>query len=159
MQSCVFSIITPVFSVTWSFRNYSNMLIWRNISDYYQCEKKKSQFCCLLTVIHIKKIISIKKHALKWSKVTVKTFIILILHNCVNQHVKMISEGSWRLQWWCWKSSFCHQNILENSYFKFLKIFHNITVFTVFFYQKNAVLVSIQDFFEKHEKNNHFKLI
>ncbi len=28
--------ITPVFSVTWSFRNHSNMLIWslRNISDY-----------------------------------------------------------------------------------------------------------------------------
>ncbi len=30
-QSCIFSIITPVFSVTWSFRNQSNML---KISDY-----------------------------------------------------------------------------------------------------------------------------
>jgi len=32
-QSWIFSIITPVFSVTWSFRNHSNMLIccWRNI--------------------------------------------------------------------------------------------------------------------------------
>ncbi len=28
MQSYIFSIITPVFSVTWSFRNHSNMLIW-----------------------------------------------------------------------------------------------------------------------------------
>ncbi len=38
-QSWIFSIITPVFSVTWSFRNHSNMLICcsRNISDYYQC--------------------------------------------------------------------------------------------------------------------------
>ncbi len=26
MQSCIFSIITPVFSVTRSFRNHSNML-------------------------------------------------------------------------------------------------------------------------------------
>ncbi len=33
MQRWIFSIITPVFSVTWSFRNHSNMLIWcsRNI--------------------------------------------------------------------------------------------------------------------------------
>jgi len=33
-QSWIFSIITPVFSVTWSFRNHSNTLIWclRNIS-------------------------------------------------------------------------------------------------------------------------------
>ncbi len=30
-QSCIFSIITPVLSVTWSFRNHSNMLIcWSN---------------------------------------------------------------------------------------------------------------------------------
>ncbi len=37
MQSWIFSI----FSVTWSFRNHSHMLIWcsRNISDYYQCWK------------------------------------------------------------------------------------------------------------------------
>ncbi len=29
MQSWIFSIITPIFSVTWSFRNHSNMLIWK----------------------------------------------------------------------------------------------------------------------------------
>jgi len=31
-----YSINTPVFSVTWSFRNHSNMLIWcsRNMSYY-----------------------------------------------------------------------------------------------------------------------------
>ncbi len=47
MRSCIFSIITPVFSVTWSFRNHSNMLICcsRNISDYYQCWK---QLCCFI---------------------------------------------------------------------------------------------------------------
>ncbi len=38
MQSWIFSIITPVFSVTWSFRYHSNMLICctRNISDSAQ---------------------------------------------------------------------------------------------------------------------------
>jgi len=41
-QSWFFSIITPVFSVTWSFRNHSNMMICcsRNISLYYQCWKQ-----------------------------------------------------------------------------------------------------------------------
>jgi len=38
-------IITPVFSVTWPFRNHSNMMIWcsRNIYNYHQCWK---QSCC-----------------------------------------------------------------------------------------------------------------
>jgi len=42
MQSWISTIITPVFSVTWSFRNHSNMLICcsRNISYYYQCWKQ-----------------------------------------------------------------------------------------------------------------------
>ncbi len=31
IQSWIFSIITPVFWVTWSFRNHSNMLIWHSI--------------------------------------------------------------------------------------------------------------------------------
>ncbi len=41
MQSWILIIITPVFSVTWSFRNQSNMLICcsRNIYYYYQCWK------------------------------------------------------------------------------------------------------------------------
>jgi len=45
-KSWIFSIITPVFSVTWSFRNQSNVMIWcsRNIF-YYQCWK---QLCCLI---------------------------------------------------------------------------------------------------------------
>jgi len=40
-----FIIITPVFSVTWSFRNHSNMRIWwsTNIYHYYQWWK---QLCC-----------------------------------------------------------------------------------------------------------------
>jgi len=42
----------PVFSVTWSFRNYSNMLIWcsRNISYYYQCWKKKNSVETLINI-------------------------------------------------------------------------------------------------------------
>ncbi len=45
IQRWIFSIITPVFSVTWSFRNHSNMLIScsRNISNSYQCWK---WMCC-----------------------------------------------------------------------------------------------------------------
>ncbi len=37
MQSRIFSIIPPVFSLTWSFRNHSNMLIFssRKMSYYY----------------------------------------------------------------------------------------------------------------------------
>ncbi len=44
-KSWIFIIITPVFSVTWSFRNHFNMMIWcsRNIS--YQCWKR---LCCLI---------------------------------------------------------------------------------------------------------------
>jgi len=38
----ILRIITQVFSVTRSFRNHSNMMIWgeRNISDYYQYWKQ-----------------------------------------------------------------------------------------------------------------------
>ncbi len=45
LKSCIFSIITPVFSVTWFLKNHSNMLICcsRNISDYNQYWK---QLCC-----------------------------------------------------------------------------------------------------------------
>ncbi len=32
--SWIFSIITPVFSVTWSFRNHRNMLIWVCVHFY-----------------------------------------------------------------------------------------------------------------------------
>ncbi len=48
-QSCIFSIITPGFSVTWSFRNHSNMPIWCSINIYYyhQCLK---HLCCLIFV-------------------------------------------------------------------------------------------------------------
>jgi len=40
MQSWIFSIISPVFSVTWSFRNHSNMLIWCLNISYYQSWKQ-----------------------------------------------------------------------------------------------------------------------
>ncbi len=40
MESCIFSIITPVVSVTWSFRNHSKMLIWSYIKTHYQYRKK-----------------------------------------------------------------------------------------------------------------------
>ncbi len=43
----IFSIISPVFSVTWSFRNHSNILMWclTNIYCYYQC---LILLCCLI---------------------------------------------------------------------------------------------------------------
>ncbi len=44
MKSWIFSIIIPVFSVTWSFRNHFNMLICcsRNISHYITYNSKVS---------------------------------------------------------------------------------------------------------------------
>ncbi len=41
-QRWIVSIITPVFSVTWSFRYHSDMLIWSliNISYHYHCWKQ-----------------------------------------------------------------------------------------------------------------------
>jgi len=36
----IFSIIIPVFSVTWSFRNQSNMMIWCSRNIPYQCWKQ-----------------------------------------------------------------------------------------------------------------------
>jgi len=45
MQSWIFSIITPVFSVTWSFRNHYNMLLKKLFFYYYQCW---TQLSCLI---------------------------------------------------------------------------------------------------------------
>ncbi len=47
--------IIPVFSVTWPFRNHSNMIICcsRNISDYYQYWKHLSCFIFLWKLIHL----------------------------------------------------------------------------------------------------------
>ncbi len=46
MQSWISSIITPFFSVTWSFKNHSCMwFCCSNISYYYHCWK---QLCCLM---------------------------------------------------------------------------------------------------------------
>jgi len=60
-----------VFSVTWSFRNHSNMMICcsRNISYYYQCWK---ELCCLIffvkTVIFLYLMnIKLKRAAFIWN--------------------------------------------------------------------------------------------
>ncbi len=45
MRSCIFSIITPVFSVTW-FRNHNNMMLKKH-SDHHQCW---TQLCCPIFV-------------------------------------------------------------------------------------------------------------
>jgi len=47
--SWIFSIITPVFSVTWSFRNHSNVMICcsRHNSNYYQFWKQLCFFIFL----------------------------------------------------------------------------------------------------------------
>ncbi len=60
-QRCIFSIITPVFSVTWSSENHNNMLIWcsRNISDYYQCWK---QLCCPISLCKLWHILFFRIH-------------------------------------------------------------------------------------------------
>jgi len=40
------SLLQSSWSVTWSFRNHSNMMIWcsKNISYYYQCWKQLFTF-------------------------------------------------------------------------------------------------------------------
>ncbi len=52
-QNIILSNITPVFSVTWSFRNHSNMLICcsKNIFYCYQCLKHLKLTVCVETVI------------------------------------------------------------------------------------------------------------
>ncbi len=67
MQSWIFSIITQVLSVMWSFRNISNMLIWwsRNIFlsaliDQFLIEQKVEKnnffaiemFCNIINVFY-----------------------------------------------------------------------------------------------------------
>ncbi len=71
-QSYIFSIITPVFSVTWFFRNHNNMLICCSRKTYsYQCWKQ----CCLIFVIpgrfvHRDSLINkmFKRSAFIWNK-------------------------------------------------------------------------------------------
>ncbi len=46
MQSTIF-FITPVFSVTWSFRNHYNLF---DSFIYYQCWK---QFCCFIFCVEM----------------------------------------------------------------------------------------------------------
>jgi len=35
MQNWILSVIAPVFSVTWSFRNHTNMVIWCSKNYYF----------------------------------------------------------------------------------------------------------------------------
>jgi len=48
-------LILNLFSVTWSFRNHSYMLVWcsRNSSFYYQCWKQLCSWIFLWTLLHI----------------------------------------------------------------------------------------------------------
>ncbi len=59
MQSWIFSIIIPVFSVTWSFRNHYNMLICcsRKNSHYYKCWKLFFRILSLIENAHRFKIL------------------------------------------------------------------------------------------------------
>ncbi len=87
MQSWIFSIITPVFRVTWSFRNHANMLIYSSkafliiISVENSCVA--SYFCGNLDTLSFKLkkkkqwILLFSKDALNWSKETVNTCIML----------------------------------------------------------------------------------
>ncbi len=81
-----FSIITPVFSVTWSFRNHSYILIWcsRNIS-YYQCWK---QLCCFILwkpwyVLMLWSTVKFKITALIWNR---NCNIIIVFTVTFDQH-------------------------------------------------------------------------
>ncbi len=81
-QSWIFSIITPVFSVTWSFRNH-NMLICcsRNISDYYQCWKQLllNIFWKLWYIFSLLLWKKIKRTAFTWNIILCYCIKVLVL--------------------------------------------------------------------------------
>ncbi len=52
MQSWIFCIITPVLSVTWSFRNHCNMLICCSQNFFYYAWRKKILLCNIFVQIH-----------------------------------------------------------------------------------------------------------
>ncbi len=105
-QSWIFSIITPVFSVTWSFRNHSNMLICclRNI------------MCCLMLNIFLE---TTGKYDFAWSFMSTK--LMIMIFPTLRLHKPRLSKlRSGRLKnygrlffiissecWWCSMYRFC----------------------------------------------------
>jgi len=86
-QSWIFSIITSVFSVTWSFRNHSNMLIW--------CFKNHFLLSMLKTVVLL--------------NIFVETVIIRFFHNSLTKRKFKRTAFIWnRFSLWQYRSIYDH---------------------------------------------------
>ncbi len=96
-------VITPVFSVTWSFRNYSNMWNWcsRNISDYYQCWKQFTIFVEIIIYWNRTPL----EHCINVFTITFDQFITSLLNKNItffkkNTHITdfiLLSGSLWHL--------------------------------------------------------------
>ncbi len=84
MPSWIFSIITPVFSVTWSFRNHSDMLI-----------------CCSRNMIPDSLIINV-----------LMSYLINLMHPCWINHINLLKK--WNLTDSKLLNSSFHLRLLEN---------------------------------------------
>ncbi len=111
MQSWIFRIITPVFSVTWSFRNHSNMLIWySNIS--YKCWK---QLCWLVFLWTLRNISFCRFLINKTRSIEQHLFEIEIIYNIINVSLSILIN----LMHPCWIkvfiiiSSFKNKNLTD----------------------------------------------
>ncbi len=143
------------FTVTWSFRNHSNLIIWcsRNIPYYYyQCWK---EFCCqiflwkLWYIYYHKKVWKITlmtfKLSLNWSNVTVKTFIMLQNNNISNKC--------------CTFELSIHQRILEKYHGFHKDIKQHNCFLKVQVTLKTDVMAAENSALQSQRKKKHFKYI
>ncbi len=125
-------------------------------AQYYKMMMITILYKMMQSMIPWKKLIPFfSKNALYWSKLTVKTFIMLQKIYISNQHVRTISEGSCDNEYWhnsCWKFSFGKTAI---NYI--LIIFHNITILTVF-YPIIAEKKTLKKWFESEVMKTHYTL-
>ncbi len=102
--------LTPFFSVTWSFRNNCNILIWCssniNGSYDYQCWKQQNYIGYTTTLIPN----TCLNGSVSWfaqkilSSTTVSTLIITRNSSqAPNQHIRLISEENIQIIWWRWR--------------------------------------------------------
>ncbi len=119
MQSWIFSIIIPVFSVTWSFRNHSNMLICcsRHNSSYQYWK----QLCCKILLWKPWYIFSLMNRKLKrtqfiWISKCYKLFLINLMHSfCI---INLFDSACFKLKLFFEFNLYLTQNIIEGLFTK-----------------------------------------
>ncbi len=116
IQSWIFSIVTPIFSVTGSFRNHSNMLIWlRNIYYSFPCWKHFLHYFCKFVIKFKKKesVLIFSNDALNWSKLTVDIYYVpkkSISNACYSfNFLSKLQSNEW-IAWWSHAVSKTHNS-------------------------------------------------